>query len=372
MLFKYCLSAPLFILMMILSSATVNNSTAVTSINDGVKKVLQADVNEVVDGIADHAEITPDEITEKTPPPVIIPPASANGYYGNYHLKQESYKSMTTEDLVGDNKVFVSVEQAPLFPGGIIAFSKYLSENVRYPMQSREAGVQGKVFLTFVVEADGLLSDIRALRGPSPELNAEAVRVLNTSPRWEPGIQNGIKVRTQFTVPINFTLGDGDGLPNEKVFNTVEKSPEFPGGMAAFGRYLTRNLKFPAEMRNKGLQGKVFVTFVVGADGQLSDIKAVRGPSEEFKEEAVRVIANSPRWIPGFQNGRSVRVQYTIPIDFRIGFDDAQSSSNTFGEAPVVAYAKKAGTVSNTDSKPLMFVDGVRYDEAPKSNGRND
>ncbi len=374
MLFKYCLSAPLFILMMILSSATVNNSTAVTSINNGVKKVLQADINEVVDGIADHAEITPDEFNDEFAPPVVLPEASANGYYGNYKLKQEAYRNMTVEELVADNKVFVSVEQAPAFPGGLQAFGKFLSDNVRYPVQSREEGVSGKVFVSFVVETDGSLSDIRAVRGPSADLNAEAVRVIGMSPKWEAGVQNGNRVRTQFTVPINFTLADDEdpftSNKGDKVFSAVERSPEFPGGINSFGRFLTRNLKFPAEMRSKGLQGKVFVTFVVGTDGQLSDIRALRGPSDEFKEEAVRVIASSPRWIPGFQNGRSVRVQYTIPIDFRIAYDDTQSG-NVFGEAPIVSYAQKPAGSSNINSKPLLYVDGVKYEDAPK-NQRND
>ena len=79
-------------------------------------------------------------------------------------------------------------------------------------------------------------------------------------------------------------------------------------------------------MGSRGLQGKVFITFIVGTDGQLSDIRAVRGPSEDFKEEAVRVLSNSPRWIPGFQNGRKVKVQYTVPINFTLSFDDAQAA----------------------------------------------
>jgi outer membrane biosynthesis protein TonB len=64
----------------------------------------------------------------------------------------------------------------------------------------------------------------------------------------------------------------------------------------------------------------------VGTDGQLSDIKAVRGPSEEFNQEAIRVVSSSPRWIPGFQNGRAVKVQYTVPINFKLSFDEAQAS----------------------------------------------
>ena len=79
-------------------------------------------------------------------------------------------------------------------------------------------------------------------------------------------------------------------------------------------------------MKDRGLQGKVFVTFVVGSDGQLSNIRAVRGPSEDFKEEAVRVLAASPKWRPGMQNGKAVNVQYTVPINFTISFEEAQAN----------------------------------------------
>jgi TonB family protein len=328
MLFKYCLSAPLFVLMMILSSATVNNSTAVNNIHDGVKEALSAPVDNIANGI-EHAEIPADEIKIDFPAPAVYPDPTQHYYYTPYN--HPSYGS-ETEDILGDNKVFVSVEQAPQFPGGSGALGKFLEHNVRYPEKSRENNIQGKAFISFIVEADGSLSDIHAVRGPSEDIKAEAVRVLAGSPKWEPGVQNGQAVRTQYTVPINFTLGDDEDMyPNasdlDKVFSTVESYPVFPGGMGAFTRFLKKNLHYPNEMRTRGLQGKVFVTFVVGTDGQLSDIRAVRGPSEEFKDEAVRVLSNSPKWIPGFQNGRKVKVQYTVPINFTLTFDEAQAAA---------------------------------------------
>nr|WP_294791707.1 M56 family metallopeptidase [uncultured Mucilaginibacter sp.] len=329
MLFKYCLSAPLFVLMMILSSATVNNSTAVNNLHDGVKEVFAAPVDNITNEIIEHAEIPEDEIRVKFPTPVVYSDA-ARQYYTTPYKDHPTYGS-EIEDLLGDKKVFVSVEQSPEFPGGSSAFVKFLEHNVRYPAQARENNIQGKVFVQFIVEADGSLSDVHAVRGPSEELNAEAVRVFSTSPRWQAGVQNGRAVRTQYTVPINFTLGDEDDMPpgpndDNKVFSTVEAYPVFPGGMSGFTKFLSKNLKYPNEMRSRGIQGKVFVQFIVGMDGSLSDIKAMRGPSEEFKEEAVRVLSTSPKWIPGFQNGRKVKVQYTVPINFTLSFDETQAN----------------------------------------------
>lgn len=328
MLFKYCLSAPLFVLMMILSSATVNNSTAVNNIHDGVKEALSAPVDNIAN-VIEHAEIPADEIKVEFPTPAVYSKDAQQYYYTPYN--HPSYGT-ETEDILGENKVFVSVEQAPQFPGGVSAFGKFLESNIKYPSQSRENNIQGKAFISFIVEADGSLSDIHAVRGPSEDIKAEAVRVLTGSPKWEPGVQNGHAVRTQYTVPINFTLGDDEDMApsandlDNKIFSTVESYPVFPGGMGAFTRFLSKNLHYPNEMRTRGLQGKVFVTFVVGTDGQLSDIRAVRGPSEEFKEEAVKVLSNSPKWIPGFQNGRKVKVQYTVPINFTLTFDETQAA----------------------------------------------
>jgi TonB family protein len=327
MMFKYCLSAPLFVLMMILSSATVNNSTAVNNIHDGVRDVMLAPVENIAHEITEHAEIPSDEIQVKFPSPVVYSESAPRAYTMPYP-NHPTYGS-ESEDLFADKKVFVSVEQAPEFPGGIGALGKFLEHNIKYPAQSRENNIQGKVYVSFIVEADGSLSDVQAIRGPSEDIKAEAVRVVGSSPKWQPGVQNGMAVRTQYTVPINFTLGDDDETFNDidnKVLSAVEKYPVFPGGLAAFTRFLKKNLKYPNEMRTRGLQGKVFVTFVVGTDGQLSDIQAIRGPSDEFKEEAVRVLSTSPNWIPGVQNGRKVKVQYTVPINFTLSFDETQAN----------------------------------------------
>jgi protein TonB len=117
---------------------------------------------------------------------------------GNSDIKQ-----VVEED---PNKIFASVENLPEFPGGQDKFIAYLSKTIRYPAVDRENGTQGRVILTFVVERDGSLTDIKVSRSLSPGTDAEAVRALKSSPKWKPGIQNGRPVRVQYSVPVSFAL----------------------------------------------------------------------------------------------------------------------------------------------------------------------
>lgn len=108
-----------------------------------------------------------------------------------------------------------------------------------------------------------------------------------------------------------------NGEGNE-IYTAVEHSAQFPGGIKKFYEYLANNIKYPADARKNNVQGKVFLTFVVEKDGSLSDIKVMRGIGSGCDEEALRVIKASPKWVPGTQNGRTVRQQYTAPIGFSL------------------------------------------------------
>ena len=105
--------------------------------------------------------------------------------------------------------------------------------------------------------------------------------------------------------------------PNQ-IFTSVEQSPEFPGGLDKFYAYLGKTIQYPAIAKENNTQGRVIVTFVCERDGSLTDVKVVRGIGDGCDEEAVRVVKKSPRWKPGIQNGRPVRVQYTVPISFTL------------------------------------------------------
>jgi len=88
--------------------------------------------------------------------------------------------------------------------------------------------------------------------------------------------------------------------------------------MQAFYQFLATEIKYPADARRRNITGKVFVMFVVEKDGSISNVKALRAPSEDLGKEAVRAMSASPKWMPGTQNGRVVRVQYTVPINFTL------------------------------------------------------
>ena len=105
-----------------------------------------------------------------------------------------------------ETKVFDVVEQMPQFPGGNAALFEYLSKHIKYPVIAEENGIQGRVIVTFVVERDGSITDVKVVKSVDPSLDKEAQRVVKSMPRWIPGKQNGSAVRVKYTVPVTFRL----------------------------------------------------------------------------------------------------------------------------------------------------------------------
>ena len=103
-----------------------------------------------------------------------------------------------------------------------------------------------------------------------------------------------------------------------KVFEVVEQMPSFPGGMAALMAYLQKSIKYPPVAEENGIQGRVVCTFVVERDGSVTDVRVAKSVDPSLDKEAVRVVSAMPKWIPGKQNGQSVRVKYTLPVTFRL------------------------------------------------------
>jgi protein TonB len=102
------------------------------------------------------------------------------------------------------------------------------------------------------------------------------------------------------------------------VFMVVEQPAEFPGGMEAMMKFLQKNMKYPAVARRMGIEGSVFVSFVVDREGKISDLNVIKGISAECDQEAVRVIKLMPSWKPGKQNGRAVKSRFVLPIKFKL------------------------------------------------------
>ena len=115
-------------------------------------------------------------------------------------------KEPKEEETGTGEKAFDVVEQMPQFPGGDIELMKFLSENVKYPEAALKAGTQGRVVATFIVEADGSITNVKVVKKVSDEIDAEAVRVIKAMPKWKPGMQNGKVVRVKYTIPVSFRL----------------------------------------------------------------------------------------------------------------------------------------------------------------------
>lgn len=118
------------------------------------------------------------------------------------------YQEIEVEEEVEEesNEVFLIVEQMPVFPGGDEALRKYLAQSVKYPVIAQENGIQGRVFVSFVVNQKGEVTNVKVARPFDPNLDKEAVRVVQSMPKWTPGMQRGKAVKVSYTVPINFVL----------------------------------------------------------------------------------------------------------------------------------------------------------------------
>ncbi|MHC1704454.1 MAG: TonB family protein [Tenuifilaceae bacterium] len=264
----------------------------------------------------------------------------------------ETAKAEPSEQKVmPENEVFTVVEQMPSFGGGDAnEFKAWVAANMKYPKVAAENGIQGKVFVQFVIEADGSLTNAKILRSVDPALDKEALRIVQSSPKWNHGMQRGKTVRVQFTFPIEFTLKNTKAtsqdetppmpkidtlndkivkeqeITDEEVFLVVEKMPNFGGGDPnEFRAYVAANLQYPKIAIEKGIQGRVFVQYVVEADGSITNVKILRGVDPILDKEAIRVVESSPKWNPGMQRGKAVRVQFTFPITFVLGDSENKS-----------------------------------------------
>ncbi len=220
-------------------------------------------------------------------------------------------KTVTTEEILESpadtSAIFQVVETMPQFNGNM---QTWLKNNVKYPVKAIANKEKGRVFVSFVVERNGNISNTKVTKGVSPLLDAEALRVVKSMPAWIPGKQGGQTVRVAFAVPINFNLSESP------VFTVVETMPRFNGNMEA---WIKDNLKYPEKSQKAKEEGLTFVGFVVNEDGSLSDFKIQRSSGHQaLDEEALRITKAMPNWIPGKQQGKAVKVSFVVPFNFKL------------------------------------------------------
>ena len=125
---------------------------------------------------------------------------------------------------------------------------------------------------------------------------------------------------TQAAVEVKYTPVEveEEEVDEQQIFQVVEENPEFPGGLGECMKFLSKNIKYPTISQENGVQGRVIVQFVVNRDGSIVDPVVVRGVDPYLDKEALRVISTMPKWKPGKQRGKAVRVKYTVPVMFRL------------------------------------------------------
>jgi TonB family protein len=323
-LMKYGLIAPLFMLMIVVSSATLA-SKELKQIESKIEKVTDTHLEEVT--VTKSArEVLAEEGIDLSKA-LIISPALVDEVRAYQQSKRDT------------NKVLDIVDEQAEFEGGMDALSQFLQKNLKYPEAAKRASQSGKVFVQFIVNTDGTISDVNVLKSAGFGMDEEAERVIKLA-KWIPGKHHGQVVKSRFTIPIMFATGKEktssdffvkpEGiraiLPSSKeyyesspIFTAVEHQAEFPGGMSAFAKYLQDNLKYPESAQRANIQGKVYVQFIVNADGSARDFEVLKSTeNESLDNEALRVLKSIPKWVAGKQSGKNVRSRFTIPINFQL------------------------------------------------------
>jgi TonB family protein len=277
------------------------------------------------------------------------------------------YNISTTKDLKAKvtlkdaDSIYQIVDQMPEFPGGIDAMTGFVASNIKYPQDAIDEGKEGRVFVSFVVEKDGWVSNVKVLKGVCESIDEEAARVVRGMPRWKPGMKDGKPARVSFQLPVTFKLDqmnnehktivrtviaeDESGKHSTKsstatypdepikdnmkpnkdgVYQIVEEMPRFPGDEKALMEYLKSNLQMPEKYKGDDAEFRLaeyrtFIRFVVTEDGSISDVNLIK-KTEGFKDlddEALRVVKAMPKWEPGKMGGKPVKVYFHLPVVFK-------------------------------------------------------
>lgn len=240
---------------------------------------------------------------------------------------------VSSQIMLAQTKIYTEkeVENKPYFPGGWNEWIGFVRKNMEWTPERK--GAQN-IQIEFTVQANGEITDTKVIN-PKPNVNEkEALRVMTLSPKWIPATLKGKKVACRLKYGMFNPWFDNEPALTVAPLHTsnhvtpvietdeneiysaagIEVKPNFPEGFEKFYEFFNNNFKTPEV---EDLKGKVYATFIVEKDGTLSDIKILRDIGYGTGRETIRVLNMSPKWNPGIQNGKPVRVMYSLP--FSIG-----------------------------------------------------
>lgn len=208
-------------------------------------------------------------------------------------------------------------------------FEEYIRQHITYPT-GQEQNINARIAIAYSIDVEGNVVNVRLLNNLSPAVDKEVLRVFNSSPKWVPATYRGNKVDVNigavFIVDVNavnktiiLTKPKPADLPvadNENaIYTAVDTPPAQPGGIKKFNNYLSENINYPQSAIDQKIDGKVVVEFVIEKDGSLSTFKIWKSPSDDLSNESIRVL-KLYKYIPGSQNGKTVRVQQFVAINY--------------------------------------------------------
>ncbi len=235
------------------------------------------------------------------------------------------YSQSTATAVSKSDSVYSTVDSMPKFLSGDLY--KWIGDHVTYPQSAFERRAEGKVFVSFIVERNGSVSNVTLLRSVDTSLDREAQRLISTMPSWKPGILKGEIVRVKLMLPISFKISiqavDTDAF---KVFcdTCVDKQPEF---IVDLRSYLRARMGWSREAARNSAQGNIVVSFIIEKDGDVTDIEiaSCESGAELLKENALEVIDDmktidhKPKWTPAYKNGKPVRMKKLVTLDYNFG-----------------------------------------------------
>lgn len=245
--------------------------------------------------------------------------------------------------------VYAIAEEMPRFKSadvGTQAMMEYLTSTTRYPAEALIAQATGRVYVSFVVNAEGVVEQAKIVKGRHRALDREALRVVSAMPRWEvPGRQQGRPVSVAVTVPISFNMRDATPAESREIMTAqnqrqgavqkrlndvqaqlaqanapgADTGPVFSADPLGAANYLSRQVQYPLDAVREKRQGTVLVSFTVTAEGQVTSARVTRGLLPSLDAEALRVVGGMPKWQPGIHEGKPCDTSLSdVPVAFRL------------------------------------------------------
>jgi len=208
-------------------------------------------------------------------------------------------------------------EDYPTFKGGnSLLYAKWIIDQVKYPAEAALKGICGHVTVTYTISADGSVRRMIPAWGSDSLLAAPVVKVMQSSPKWDPAKNPEAREDYYSEVIVRFELPDK--VTQDDTFSSVEDMPQYPGGDVALRNYIKLHIRYPEVAKTKKIEGTVIVRFIVRVDGNAEEASVIKSIHPLLDAEAVRVVSTVSGWKAGMQEGKPVNVYSIVPVTFSL------------------------------------------------------